>query len=183
MRNAVGRSCWCISGRWDARRWQRAMPRRQPSSARPTPRSATVSFAQVLLSRTGLSASCDVGAGVDGLVIDASVVHVRRSLESEISAVVSELPAWSGGDGASAQKLAEFYNGDWAATRHVRCAISAVAYNKPPGSERCAVGVFAGTWCIRSCGRCCRSSTRRWGSRWLRRARICSGHPSAPCPE
>ena len=81
---------------------------------------------QVPLSRTGLSASCDVGAGVDGLVIDASVVHVRRSLESEISAVVSELPAWSGGDGASAQKLAEFYKGDWAATRHVRCAISAV---------------------------------------------------------
>ena len=67
-----------------------------------------------------------VGAGVDGLVIDASVVHVRRSLESEISAVVSELPAWSGGGGASAQKLAEFYKGDWAATRHVRCAISAV---------------------------------------------------------
>ena len=66
-------------------------------------------------------------------MIDASVVHVRRSLESEINAAVSELPAWSGGDGASAQKLAEFYNGDWAATRHVRCAISAI--HKPPGSD------------------------------------------------
>jgi hypothetical protein len=54
-------------------------------------------------------------------VVEAAVVQVRRSLETEIAEAVAQLPAFSPDVMSGAHPTAAgFYSADWAATRHIR---------------------------------------------------------------
>lgn len=60
-------------------------------------------------------------AGLDSLLVDAAVVHVRRALEAEITEAVGQMPPWTPDVMSGAQpSAAGYYNANWAATRYVR---------------------------------------------------------------